>query len=119
MVGFKPDKLRKAQERLTLPERRGARRFAVGWNVTIKGTDGKGREFDETGVLQNLSSSGAFLYLTRPLGIGSKVDVRIRLPFQKENWMRYEAEVVRVEGGQLKTGIGMHFCAVWPIFQSE
>lgn len=119
MVGFKPDKLRKAQERLDLPERRGARRFTVGWNVIIKGTDGAGREIDESGVLENLSSSGAFLYLARPLSIGSKVDVRIRLPFQKENWMRYEAEVVRVEGGQLMTGVGMHFCAVWPTFKSE
>jgi hypothetical protein len=102
-----------------LPERRGARRFSVDWKATVKGTDSEGIEFDESGELRNLSSSGAYLYLGKQLNVGSRIDVWIKLPLQKENWMRYRAEVVRVEGDRQMAGIGMQFCEVWPRFQSR
>ena len=119
MVGNKANKIKRADKKLHLPERRGARRFAVGWKATVKGTDNEGIDFDESGEIRNLSSSGAFLYLGRQLKVGSRIDVWIKLPMQKENWMKYQAEVVRVEGDPQMVGIGMHFCEVWPRFQTN
>lgn len=119
MAGYKLEKEERAQQGVEVPERRGARRFSVGWSVIVKGTDSAGMDFDETGELKNLSSSGAFLYLPRRLNVGATIDVCIKLPFQKENWMKYQAEVVRVEDSQFRVGIGMRFSAVWPTFQSR
>jgi hypothetical protein len=119
IVGNRPDRIIKANRTLHLPERRGARRFSVDWKATVKGTDSEGIEFDESGELRNLSSSGAYLYLGKQLNVGSRIDVWIKLPLQKENWMRYRAEVVRVEGDRQMAGIGMQFCEVWPRFQSR
>ena len=100
-------------------ERRRARRFTVGWDVTVKGTDDAGQSFDEVGVLENLSSTGAFFYLTRPLRIGAKLEVSIKVPFRRENWMKYSAEVVRIESGARRIGVAMKFDAVRPNFSRK
>ena len=97
-------------------ERRRARRFKVGWEVSVKGTDDFGLSFDETGVLENLSSTGAFFYLTKPLRIGAKLEVSIKVPFRRENWMKYSAEVVRIESSTKRIGIAMKFDTVRPSF---
>ena len=100
-------------------ERRRARRFTVGWDVTVKGTDDVGQSFDEVGVLENLSSTGAFFYLTRPLRIGAKLEVSIKVPFRRENWMKYSAEVVRIESGARRIGVAMKFDTVRPNFSMK
>ena len=97
-------------------ERRRARRFRVGWDINVKGTDDAGLGFDEAGVLENLSSTGVFFYLSRPLRIGTKLEVSIKVPFRRENWMRYSAEVVRIESGSRRIGIAMKFDTVRPSF---
>lgn len=100
-------------------ERRRARRFTVGWDINVKGTDDFGLSFDEAGVLENLSSTGAFFYLTKPLRIGAKLEVSIKVPFRRENWMKYSAEVVRIESSTKRIGIAMRFDTVRPSFSMK
>jgi hypothetical protein len=109
----------KAGRKTSNLERRGARRFAVGWDVTVKGTDGTGLSFNEKGALENLSSTGAFLYLGRRLEVGTKLDVWIKTPFKKNNWMKYSAEIVRVEGSEMKAGVAMKFQTARPLFMES
>ena len=98
-------------------ERRGARRFKVGWEVTVTATNGGGEIVDETGRLENLSSSGAFLFLTRCLDPGTKAEVCIRVPFKRENWMKYSAEVIRSEQMSAGVGIALRFDTARPMFE--
>ena len=100
-------------------ERRGAKRFKVEWDVNVRGTDSKGASFDEAGALNDLSSNGAFLFLSRPVNVGNTLEVRIRVPFKRENWMKYSAEVVRVEDSTPKFGVAMKFDTTRPTFFSE
>ena len=97
-------------------ERRKARRFQVGWDVAVKGTDLTGRGFDETGMLGNLSSVGALLYLPRAVPVGARLELRIKVPFKKKNWMKYAAEVVRVKGRSVNIGIAVKFDTPMPVF---
>lgn len=88
------------------------------WQATIKGSDSSGTSFGEEGFIENLSSTGAFLYLNRTMAVGSKIDLAIRLPFIKENWMKYSAEVVRIESVPQKIGIAIKFDTIRPTFIS-
>jgi PilZ domain len=97
-------------------ERREARRFDAAWEVSITGTDSSGSSFSETGTLENLSSTGAFLFLNRKFEVGERVEVLIKLPFKRDNWMKYSAEIVRVEAVPSKIGIGMRFDTPRPAF---
>lgn len=99
-------------------ERRRAVRRHLQWQATIEGSDPTGAQFGEQGVIENLSSTGAFLYMSREVAIGSRLDLAIRLPFEKENWMKYSAEVVRVEAATQKIGIGIRFDDLRPTFIS-
>ena len=100
-------------------ERRTSVRRSLKWEATVKGNDSSGTSFGEEGVIENLSSTGAFLYLSRDIAIGSKIDLTIRLPFQKENWMKYSALVVRIETISQKTGVGIKFETIRPTFISS
>ena len=99
-----------------MPERRLSRRFNVGWAVTVRGVDTAGTAYDEPSQLENLSSTGAFVYLTKPVGVGSTLEVLIKVPFKRENWMKYPAEVVRVERAPRKVGVAVRFGASRPSF---
>ena len=100
-------------------ERRNARRFDVGWDVAVKGQDQSGRCFDEGATIENLSSAGAFLYLTRNVNLGEKVELLIRLPLKRNNWMRYRAKIVRLEPRSARSGIGLRFDTPVPVFISR
>ncbi|HSB10036.1 MAG TPA: PilZ domain-containing protein [Blastocatellia bacterium] len=80
-------------------ERRSAKRFQVDWQVRVEGCVDGGESFVESGVLRNISSNGALVSLPRRLCEGATIDVFIKLPVQKEKWMKYPARVVRVERG--------------------
>ncbi len=97
-------------------ERRDARRYQVGWDVAVKGTDQSGTGFDEAGILEDLSSAGAFLYLPRRVQLGARLEVRIKVPFKKNNWMKYSAEVVRVKKATGNTGVAVRFDTARPVF---
>ncbi|MEK6323813.1 MAG: PilZ domain-containing protein [Acidobacteriota bacterium] len=100
-------------------ERRKARRFQVGWDVAVKGMDKAGRGFDEAGMLENLSSVGAFFYLPRRVPLGARLELRIKVSFKKNNWMKYAAEVVRVKKGSGKIGIAVKFDTARPVFMER
>ena len=81
-----------------MTERRTGKRFDVNWPVKVEGKDGK-RVISGEGVLCNISSGGALFDLAGPVREGMRLDVYIKLPFKKDNWMKYTAEVLRVEDG--------------------
>lgn len=98
-------------------ERRRAKRFQVDWQVRVEsGTDGD-EAFVESGVLRNLSSSGALLSLSYPLPDGATLDVYIKLPLHGTKWMKYAARVVRVESG-VSPVAAVKFDASRPDFRS-
>ena len=80
-------------------ERRKGRRFIVDWPVRVEGANGGGNGFEQAGVLQNISSGGAMLYLTTPVPVGMKLDVYIKLPLKGKKWMKYSARIIRIEEG--------------------
>ena len=94
-------------------ERRDARRFFVSWEVAVTGRDA-GRQFDEAGILQNLSSRGAFLYLSRQCSPGEKIELQIKTPLKRNHWMKYSAEVIRVE--RESAGVAVRFDTAVPVF---
>jgi hypothetical protein len=61
--------------------------------------------FIETGKAENISSGGALLRTAKPLPSGARLDVYIQLPMKKRQWMKYQAQVVRIEN------VGPAFCA--------
>ena len=97
-------------------ERRVARRFEVTWAVVIKGKDQAGARFDETGTLQNLSSSGAFFFLPKRVRLGARLEVEIRVPMKEQSWMKYSAKVVRVNRQESNFGVAVSFPTARPIF---
>jgi hypothetical protein len=78
-------------------ERRRARRFAVNWDVVVKGKDELGSKLYESGILWNLSSRGAFLSIPRQLRVGMRLELWIQVPSEPERWMTYSAEIVRID----------------------
>jgi hypothetical protein len=97
-------------------ERRSSRRFNVTWDAAVKGTTGAGAIFDEKGSLSNISSTGAYLSLAKPLEVGAQMELWIRLPMAKDNWMKYPAQVVRIEGEPPRVGVAVRFHTARPSF---
>lgn len=97
-------------------ERRNARRFQVSWDVNVRGTDQTGSCFDEVATLENLSSLGAFLHLPGRANLGDRLELQIKLPFKRNDWMTYAAEVVRLEQASSKDGVALKFDTAAPVF---
>lgn len=97
-------------------ERRSSRRFDVSWDAAVKGATDGGAIFDEQGSLSNISSTGAYLSLAKPPSVGAQMELWIRLPMAKDNWMKYPAEVVRIEGLPPRVGVAVRFHTVKPSF---
>jgi hypothetical protein len=112
-------RVRKDDQSLIQLERRPARRFCIRWDVLIKGTDEAGFILDEAGELENLSSSGAAFYLARALKLGTKLKVRLRVPFRKENWMIYSGAVVHIQSAKLMFRVAVKFDTPRPAFTEE
>ncbi|MGA9772661.1 MAG: PilZ domain-containing protein [Blastocatellia bacterium] len=95
-------------------ERREGRRFQVDWAIKVEQKEGEG--FSEEGVLQNISSGGALVSLSKPLPVGTRLDVHIKLPFKKSNWMRYSAFVIRVRKEKSRFAAAVKFEGAKPGF---
>lgn len=80
-------------------ERRTGKRFAVNWPIKVEGDDGK-HAINGEGHLLNISSGGALFDLAEPVQQGMRLNVYIKLPFKKDNWMKYTAKVLRIETGE-------------------
>ncbi len=78
-------------------ERRAARRFQVDWQIRVESKDGGEGTFVESGVVRNISSSGALLSLSNALPAGTQLVVYIQLPLKGKSWMKYPAHVVRID----------------------
>lgn len=100
-----------------LIERRRAKRFQVDWQIKVEGNFDGGESFAETGVLRNISSSGALLLLSKAPSQGSALDVYIQLPLQGKKWMKYPAQVIRVEQGSSAV-TAVKFDTARPVFGS-
>jgi PilZ domain len=100
-----------------LNERRRAKRFQVDWQVRVEGIGDAQDGFIEAGVLRNISSSGALLFLSKPLSTGTKLDIYVMLPLQGKKWMKYPASVVRVERGIAAVGAAVKFDTSRPDFK--
>ncbi|PYT06209.1 MAG: hypothetical protein DMF60_09875 [Acidobacteria bacterium] len=98
-------------------ERRRAKRFQVDWQVRVEATEDNKGGFIETGVLRNISSTGALLFLPKPPSAGTKVDIYVRLPLKGKKWMKYPAHVVRVERGIAAVGAAVKFESARPDFR--
>lgn len=100
------------------PERRRSRRYQVDWAVNIIGMDSEGGSFEEAGMLQNLSSRGAFGTFPRIPRVGSRLKVSIQLPNSPDGkkWMKYSAEVIRIDCHQLGVGVAVRFINARPRF---
>ncbi|MEK6300716.1 MAG: PilZ domain-containing protein [Acidobacteriota bacterium] len=102
----------------TLIERRRGRRFHVDWPVRVESVADGGATFTETGVVGNISSSGALLLIDRPLAMGAKLDIYISLPLKGNKLMKYSASVVRVESEARLFAAAIKFDAPKPEFTS-
>ena len=100
-------------------ERRSAQRFRVNWEATARGIDGKGRIFDESGCLQNLSSTGALMMLPRSPGSDYRLCVQIIIPVKTRGSIVYAARVARVEEMGHQAAVAMVFEAKRPGFMES
>jgi len=100
-----------------LIERRRAKRFQVDWQIKVEGNVDGGERFVEVGVLRNISSSGALLSIPHAPAEGTALDVYIQLPLQGKKWMKYPAQVVRVEPG-VSAITAVKFDTARPVFGS-
>jgi PilZ domain len=102
-----------------LPDRRLTHRYQVDWPFRVKGTDPTGLGILNTGKLRDISARGAFGYIGRPLVVGMKMEVSIRLPVKEERWIKYSAEIIRVEPLGSRTGVAFKFNTSRPMFYSR
>jgi hypothetical protein len=83
-----------------LIERRRATRFHLDWQIRVARDVGSEGNYIESGVLRNLSSSGALISLPEPLAAGTQLELYIKLPLNERRWIRYSASVLRIEPGR-------------------
>lgn len=102
-----------------LPDQRRMHRYQVDWPFRVKGTDPSGLGILNTGKLRDISPRGAFGYIGRLLAVGMKIEVSIRLPLKEERWIKYSAEVIRVEHLGSQTGVALKFDTSVPVFYSK
>ena len=56
------------------------------------------------------------LWLPNPIEEGTKLSVFILLPFKRKKWMKYSAQVIRVEEGGPDFGAAVKFEGAQPEF---
>ena len=100
-------------------ERRNSVRHKFTWPATFAGNDADGITFAEEGNIENLSATGTYFYFTRLLSLGARLNLAIRLPGNKDNWMTYSGEVVRIEPAIERAGVAVKFATVKPHFVSR
>ena len=109
-------RMSKLNQQLGATDRRRSRRFRFRWEITIRRIDSTGKIYSNAGELKNLSSGGSYMILAQSLNIGDKIEICIRLPLQRENWMRYSGEVIRLQKRGSKARVGIEFDKSRPEF---
>ena len=97
-------------------DRRASRRFQFGWDITIRRIDPDGKVYNETGDLNNLSSSGGYVNLARLAKVGDKLEVCIKIPMKRKRWMKYSGEIVRLKRNDSGVTVAVKFDSLRPEF---
>jgi hypothetical protein len=92
-----------------LLERRKARRYSADWLIKIAGAGKEGSDFQEVGVLKNLSSNGAFVILPKAPPQNANLEILIKLPASSGIYLKYSADVVRIESMPPKIGVAIRY----------
>jgi hypothetical protein len=69
------------------------------------------------GELSNLSSSGVFFYLTSSLKPGTQLEIWLKVPMKKNNWIIYTGEAIRVKSTAVMVGVAVKFDSLGPRFR--
>ena len=110
-------------------DRRNSVRHILHWQIDIEGRDSFGRTFQESCVMEDLSSTGTFFYLNHKVDVGARVSLAIKLPTKLDTQMQYTARVIRIEDRYetrrvemmmadvpQRFGIGVRFDSRKPVF---
>jgi hypothetical protein len=97
-------------------DRRSSRRFPVAWDISIRRIGRNGKIYNETGNLNNLSSSGSHINLASLAKVGDKLELCIKIPMKRKRWMRYSGKIVRLQRNDSGVGIGVKFDKLRPEF---
>jgi PilZ domain len=82
--------------------------------VTVRNQEGV-RIFG-AGALENVSASGALISLDKPLWLGARIDLSIKMPLPTNAWMLYSAEVLRIESADSANRVAVKFAFSKPVF---
>jgi len=104
---------------MNLIELREAQRFKVDWTIKVSALGVVGPTWEETGILRDISSTGAYGLFTSRFEMGRSVKVTIRLPLERAGWISYPARVLRVEPWGSGVGIAFIFGALRPSFVAD
>lgn len=116
MLKRKQTPVGKSNRRSSQADRRASRRFQFGWDITIRRVDRGGKVYNETGDLNNLSSSGGYINLARLAKVGDKLEVCIKIPMRRKRWMKYSGEIVRLQRNDLGVAVAVKFDNLRPEF---
>lgn len=92
-----------ASARLSMSlERRGKPRVTCSYPATLRGSGDDGSRYDARAVLSNMSASGMYIFTKRPLRLGARIFIVVRMstrPLGMANLPQLAARgnVVRVE----------------------
>ena len=71
----------------------------------MEGVDRNGHVFWVNGTLHDISARGSSGHCFDPPENGTRVVISIKMPFKGDNWIRYIAEIVRIEESQAGVAI--------------
>jgi hypothetical protein len=100
-------------------ERRLLPRYSVDWPVKLTGRGNIGIRYFEEGVLENIGAKGACLYTNKSLQVGERLDISIKLPLERDNWLIYSARVIRVEDVCPQARVAIKFDSPMPAFTDK
>ncbi len=89
-----------------LKERRRAERLKLKLPVILRGTDIAGKNFTEKTYLNDLSSSGAYLYISSP--VSRETGINMLIDPDRSN-LNVDARIVRIKNSSEIKGVGVSF----------
>ncbi|HKP14399.1 MAG TPA: PilZ domain-containing protein [Blastocatellia bacterium] len=97
-------------------ERRSLPRYQVNWPIKFSVTNPEGVRVFGAGALENVSASGAFIAVDKPLWLGAQIDLSIKMPLPQDAWMLYSAEVLRIQSADSGGRVAVAFSPSRPVF---
>ena len=97
-------------------ERRSLPRYQVSWPVRFSVVNSEGVRIFGAGALENVSAAGALIRVDRPLWIGARVELSIKIPLPQNAWMLYAGEVLRTDPADSCSRAAIVFSPSRPVF---